>query len=198
MIISVLSNKLSEHFNIPALLLFLAIGMFAGTGGTGKIPFDDPRLSYLVGTAALAFILFSGGLSTHWKSIRPIVGCGISLATVGVLLTALLVGLFAHYVLDFPLKEGFLLGAIVSSTDAAAVLELDSEFNPPTVAARSDAIRVDYSTGHESIDLVPPLACQAVLTALKVYWGNLDAREVETWEACTRRILAMVDWGCYR
>lgn len=87
---------------------------------------------------------------------------------------------------------------LVSSTDAAAVLELDSEFDPPTVAARSDAIRVDYSTGYESIDLVPPLACQAVLTALKVYWGNLDAREVETWEACTRRILALVDWGCYR
>ena len=124
LIMSVLSNKLSEHFNIPALLLFLAIGMFAGTGGTGKIPFDDPRLSYLVGTAALAFILFSGGLSTHWKSIRPIVGCGISLATVGVLLTALLVGLFAHYVLEFPLKEGFLLGAIVSSTDAAAVFTI--------------------------------------------------------------------------
>ncbi|MHB9139395.1 MAG: potassium/proton antiporter [Victivallaceae bacterium] len=124
LIMSVLSNKLSEHFNIPALLLFLSIGMFAGSGGTGKIPFDDPRLSYLVGTAALAFILFSGGLSTHWRAIRPVLNCGISLATIGVVLTAVLIGLFAHYVLNFPLKEGFLLGAIVSSTDAAAVFTI--------------------------------------------------------------------------
>jgi cell volume regulation protein A len=124
LIISVLSNKLSEHFNIPALLLFLAIGMLAGSEGPGKISFSDPRVSYLVGTAALAFILFSGGLSTHWKSIRPVLSCGLSLATIGVLLTALLVGLFAHYVMNFPIKEGLLLGAIVSSTDAAAVFTI--------------------------------------------------------------------------
>ena len=124
LIMSVLANKLSEHFNIPALLLFLAIGMFAGADGPGRIIFNDARVSYMVGTTALAFILFSGGLSTHWKTIRPILGCGISLATVGVLVTALLVGLFAHYVMNFPLKEGLLLGAIVSSTDAAAVFTI--------------------------------------------------------------------------
>ena len=124
LIMSVLANKLSEHFNIPSLLLFLAIGMFAGADGPGKIAFNDAGVSYLIGTAALAFILFSGGLSTHWKTIRPVLSCGISLATAGVLLTALLVGLFAHYVMNFPLKEGLLLGAIVSSTDAAAVFTI--------------------------------------------------------------------------
>lgn len=124
LIMSVLANKLSEHFNIPALLLFLAIGMFAGADGPGGIVFNDAKVSYLVGTAALAFILFSGGLSTNWKTIKPILGCGISLATAGVLVTALLVGLFAHYVMNFPLKEGLLLGAIVSSTDAAAVFTI--------------------------------------------------------------------------
>ena len=72
----------------------------------------------------MTFILFSGGLDTKWESIRPIIRNGMALATLGVLLTAALVGLFATYVLDFSLYEGLLLGAIVSSTDAAAVFSI--------------------------------------------------------------------------
>jgi cell volume regulation protein A len=124
LVLSVFSSKLSERFNVPGLLLFLAIGMLAGHDGIGKIDLENPYIPNITGIVALAFILFSGGLDTNWKAIRPIVGYGISLATLGVLITATLVGTFAHYVLNFSLIEGLLLGAIVSSTDAAAVFSI--------------------------------------------------------------------------
>lgn len=121
---SVFSSKLSERFNMPALLLFLGIGMLAGPDGIGKIQLQDANIANITGIVALAFILFSGGLDTNWKTIRPIMGYGISLATIGVLITATMVGFFAYYILNFSLAEGLLLGAIVSSTDAAAVFSI--------------------------------------------------------------------------
>ena len=121
---SVLISKVSDRFGVPALLLFLLLGMLAGSDGPGGIYFDDPALTQFIGVIALVFILFSGGLDTDWPSIRPVLRQGITLATVGVVLTALLVGLFAQWVLGFSLLEGLLLGAIVSSTDAAAVMSV--------------------------------------------------------------------------
>ncbi len=100
---------------------FLCIGMLAGSEGPGGIYFDDLFLSQTVGIVALIFILFSGGLDTEFESIRPVIGRGIVLSTLGVLITACLTGAFAVLVFNFSLMEGFLLGAIVSSTDAAAV-----------------------------------------------------------------------------
>ncbi|HEY9075047.1 MAG TPA: potassium/proton antiporter [Anaerolineaceae bacterium] len=121
LILSVAVSKISDRFGIPALLLFLALGMLAGSDGPGGIYFDDPALAQSLGITALAIILFSGGLDTSWKSIRPVFKEGIVLATLGVLLTAILAGVFAHLVLKTTLLEGILLGAIMSSTDAAAV-----------------------------------------------------------------------------
>ena len=89
-----------------------------------RIYFDDFRLAQAFGSVALVFILFSGGLDTDWKYVRPVLGPGIALSTVGVLLAALLAGAFAHFALGFTALEGVLLGAIVSATDAAAVLAL--------------------------------------------------------------------------
>lgn len=96
----------------------------AGSDGPGGIYFDDPKTAQLLGVIALTFILFSGGLDTKYESIRPVLKDGISLATVGVLTTAVAVGLFSSYVLDFTPAEGLLVGAIVSSTDAAAVFSI--------------------------------------------------------------------------
>lgn len=118
------ASKLSYRLGVPGLLLFLAIGMLAGSDGPGGIWFDDARLSQSVGVISLAFILFSGGLETDQRAIRPILWQGLSLSTLGVALTALLVGTFAHYVLNTTWLEGLLLGAIVSSTDAAAVFSI--------------------------------------------------------------------------
>ena len=122
--ISILAGKTSYRFGVPTLLFFLAIGMLAGSDGIGKIQFDDPKLAQFIGIVALNFILFSGGLDTNWESVRPVLWKGLSLSTLGVLITALSVGLFVWQILDFTLLEGILLGAIVSSTDAAAVFSI--------------------------------------------------------------------------
>lgn len=121
LLVSILASKVSARLGVPALLLFLAIGMLTGSEGPGGVYFDDPWLAQFLGVTALAFILFSGGLETDLDEIRPVMVMGIVLATAGVLVSALLVAGFTLLVLDFSLKEALLLGAIVSSTDAAAV-----------------------------------------------------------------------------
>ena len=120
-ILSILTIKLSNRFGIPSLVLFLAIGMLAGSDGLGGITFDNPSLVRSLGVTALVLILFSGGLDTEWSAVRPIVWQGLSLSTIAVLITALLIGVFVAWVQGFSFLEGLLLGAIVSSTDAAAV-----------------------------------------------------------------------------
>lgn len=124
LLISVLVSKISDRFGIPALLLFLILGMLAGSDGPGGIYFDDPALAQFVGVIALVLILFSGGLSTEWNQVRPVTKEGLLLSTLGVFITALVVGLFAGVLLGLSLVEGLLLGSIVSSTDAAAVFSV--------------------------------------------------------------------------
>ncbi|MFA5008675.1 MAG: potassium/proton antiporter [Candidatus Omnitrophota bacterium] len=122
--ISVISSKLSDRFAIPVLLLFLAIGMLAGSEGLGGLYFDDAQLAKSIGVVALIFIIFSGGFDTNWKDTKSIVWPGVILSTLGVLMTAIITGFFAIYILKFSFLEGMLLGSIVSSTDAAAVFSI--------------------------------------------------------------------------
>ncbi|TPE46286.1 potassium/proton antiporter [Pontibacter mangrovi] len=122
--LSILVSKSLGRLGIPALVLFLGVGILAGSEGIGGIYFDDAQTAQSLGTLALTLILFSGGLDTRWQSTKPVLWRGITLSTLGVLITAMLVGLFASYILDFTLLEGLLLGAIVSSTDAAAVFSI--------------------------------------------------------------------------
>lgn len=124
LILSVIASKFSDRFGIPSLVLFLIIGMLAGSEGIGGIYFDNPHAAQAVGVSALVIILFSGGLDTRWENIRGVLPESLSLATVGVLLTALITGLAAHLILNISLLEGLLIGAIASSTDAAAVFAL--------------------------------------------------------------------------
>ncbi len=121
---SILASKVSDRIGVPALLLFLAIGMLAGSDGFGGIYFDNALTAQGIGVVALAVILFSGGLDTDWQAIRPVMSAGIPLALLGVLITALVTGAAAVYLLDFSWLQGLLLGAIVSSTDAAAVFSV--------------------------------------------------------------------------
>lgn len=122
--ISILAGKTSYRFGVPTLVLFLAVGILAGSEGIGKINFNDPGLAQFIGIVSLNFILFSGGLDTNWKSIQPVLWQGISLSTLGVLFTALGLGTFVWAITDFSIYEALLLGAIVSSTDAAAVFSI--------------------------------------------------------------------------
>jgi cell volume regulation protein A len=124
LLISVLVSKISDRIGIPALLLFLILGMLAGSDGPGGIYFDDPALAQFISVIALILILFSGGLNTEGISIRPVIKEGLLLSTLGVFITALIVGLFASVLLGWSLVEGLLLGSIVSSTDAAAVFSV--------------------------------------------------------------------------
>ncbi|MDQ4144389.1 MAG: potassium/proton antiporter [Actinomycetota bacterium] len=120
-LLGVVVSKVSTRLGVPALLLFLLLGMAAGSEGLGGIEFEDYELAQAVGVVALAFILFAGGFDTDWRSVRPVLGQSLLLATMGVLATALISGAFASWVLGVSLTAGFLLGAIISSTDAAAV-----------------------------------------------------------------------------
>jgi len=122
--ISVVAGKTSYKFGVPTLILFLTIGMLAGSDGIGGIYFDDPKLAQFIGVVCLNFILFSGGLDTDWTSVKPILWQGVSLATLGVLLTAVSLGAFVWFITDFTIYESMLLGSIVSSTDAAAVFSI--------------------------------------------------------------------------
>lgn len=124
LLVSILASKVSSRLGVPALLLFLLVGMLAGSDGPGGFQFDNPVLVQSLGIVALAYILFAGGLDTNWRSVRPVLGRALILSTLGVFVTALLVGWFVHAVLDFSLLEGLLVGAIVSSTDAAAVFSV--------------------------------------------------------------------------
>jgi cell volume regulation protein A len=120
----ILSSLLALRFGAPLLLVFLLIGMLAGDSGPGRLQFDDVRTTYLVGSVALALILFDGGLKTRFQSIRTVLAPSMVLATVGVLLTALITAPVAKYALDLNWTEASLVGAVVASTDAAAVFLL--------------------------------------------------------------------------
>ncbi len=122
--VSILINHLGMKFGLPSLLIFILVGVLAGSDGILKIHFEDYFLAQQVGIIAITYILFMGGLSFERKSLNQIALEGILLATVGVLVTALLVGAISYYIVDLPLLECLLLGAIVSSTDAAAVFSI--------------------------------------------------------------------------
>ncbi|THV58204.1 potassium/proton antiporter [Flagellimonas alvinocaridis] len=194
LLLSIFAGKTSYRFGVPTLLLFLAIGMLAGSDGIGGIHFDDPKIAQFIGIVSLNFILFSGGLDTNWKAVKPILKEGVTLSTLGVLLTALTLGLFVWYITDFTFYESMLLGSIVSSTDAAAVfsilrskslalkanlrptLELESGSNDPmayvlTIAFLTLVVNQDQSF----MSIVPMFFLQMVLGGLSGFaFGKLS------------------------
>lgn len=123
-LLGIMSSKLSARLGLPVLVLFLLVGMLAGEDGPGGIVFDNAGAAHALGTLALAMILFDGGLQTPLRAIKKVWRPAATLATVGVLITASVTGLAAAYILEIPLLQGMLLGAIVGSTDAAAVFSL--------------------------------------------------------------------------
>jgi potassium/hydrogen antiporter len=150
LVLSVLMSKATGRLGVPALLVFMGIGMLAGSDGPGGIHFDDAGLARGLGIVALAFILFGGGMNTPWQTVKPVWRSALSLSTLGVAITTGIVGVFGYLVVGLPLYVSLLLGAIMAATDAAAVfgliggqnmrlrpdvqgvLELESGTNDPT------------------------------------------------------------------
>jgi cell volume regulation protein A len=188
LLLSIAASKASGWLGVPALLLFLAIGMLAGSDGPGGVYFDSPWLAQYLGIVALIFILFDGGLQTKWDSVKAVLWKGLTLSTLGVIITAALVGWLASYFLGFSLLEAMLLGAIVSSTDAAAVfmvlrsrqvslkgdlkplLELESGSNDP-MAIFLTVILTGYLVGEHpfALNIIPAFAQQMALGAVLGY-----------------------------
>ena len=162
--ISVLSSRASAHLGVPVALLFLVVGMLAGSEGIGRIPFEDYSRTFRLGTGALCLILFDGGLHTSPRAIREVAAPAILLATIGVALTALIVAVAAH-VVGYSWPNALLVGAIVSPTDAAAVfsviastgvrlrrriellLEVESGLNDPMAVILATALTVHAAGG---------------------------------------------------
>lgn len=184
LLLSVLATKLGGRLGVPGLLLFLAIGMLAGSDGPGGIWFDNYAVAQFVGTVALVFILYTGGTSTRWKEVRPVLGPGLSLATLGVLGTMLLTGAFVHYLVGVGWLEALLLGAVVSSTDASAVfsvlreravqlggsirplLEFESGTNDPMAVFLTVGLISLLSTPDKSLWSIVPFFVQQMLLGL--------------------------------
>lgn len=181
---TVIAGTLSSRFGVPALIGFLALGMFAGSDGPGGIGFADYQLAQTLGVACLIFILFSGGLDTPWKAVRPVVSPALVLATIGVLISAGIVTLTTVLLLDFSLLQGFLLGSIVASTDAAAVfavlrtqetrlrqdvlslIELESGSNDPmAIFLVGVALALIATPGVSIVGFAPEFAQQMILGA---------------------------------
>ena len=123
-LVGIASSLVARRFGAPLLLVFLVIGMLAGTDGPGGIEFDDYSGAYRLGSLALAIILFDGGLRTPLQAVRRVLAPTLLLATVGVVLSAILTGIAASWLLKLDTVTGFLVGSVVASTDAAAVLFL--------------------------------------------------------------------------
>ncbi len=186
LVVCAFSSKVFYRFGIPTLLVFLAVGMLMGSDGPGGIYFDDADLAKEIANVGLLFIMFYGGMGASWKAAKPVALQAGILASAGVALTALLVGLFAHFALGFTLLEGMLLGSIISSTDAASVfsilrskalnlkhglaplLEMESGANDPT-AYMLTLVFIGLITGSEQnvgLMLVVQIAVGAVVGIL--------------------------------
>ncbi len=193
MIFSILASRVAGSFGVPSMLIFILIGMLCGAEGPGGIFFDNAWFSQFFGIVALSVIIFAGGLQTKLSVIRPIIWPGVVLSSAGVLITAILTGLFAFYIIKIPILEALLLGAIVSSTDAAAVfsilgrgtkglqeklrplLEFESGSNDPVAfMLTAGLIQLITTPGSSPWIMIPILIKQAVIgVALGYGMGKL-------------------------
>ena len=123
-IICVVTNKLTNKIGIPVLLGFIALGMLFGSDGIFKIEFENYEFAETICKTALIFIMFYGGFGTRWSEAKKVAAKSIWLSTLGVVVTAVLTAVFCYFIIGIPVWESFLIGAVISSTDAASVFSI--------------------------------------------------------------------------
>lgn len=123
-VVCIVMNKFFNRFGIPAILIFMCVGMLFGSEGILKIPFDDYTEAERICSTALVFIMFYGGFGTSFKEARPVLPKALAMSTFGVVITAGITGAFCYYILGINLQESMLVGAVISSTDAASVFSI--------------------------------------------------------------------------
>lgn len=171
-LLGIASSKLSARLGVPVLVLFLMLGMLAGSEGIGGIQFDNYSLAHAIGTVALVLILFDGGLGTSLEAVRQVWKPALALATIGVLVTAVLTAAAAMWVLGFSWWEGLLLGSIVGSTDAAAVfavLRMGGVSLPHKLVA---TIEIE-SGSNDPMAIFMTVGCIEILTGHREFGWNL-------------------------
>jgi cell volume regulation protein A len=166
LMLGIVSSKLSARLGVPVLVLFLLLGMLAGSEGIGGIHFEDYRLAHAIGTLSLALILFDGGLGTSMTSVRLAWKPAVLLATVGVLITSAIVGVAAVYILGLSPLQGLLLGSIVGSTDAAAVFSVLRMGGVNLSKRLSAVLEVESATND-------PMAIFLTIGCIEVLLGNM-------------------------
>ena len=177
LLLSLLASKLSDRYGVPALLLFLFVGMLAGVDGIGGIIFHNAVLTNDVGTVALAFILFAGGFGTSFKEVKPILFRGVVLSSFGVFATAIFTAIFAKMVLGMSLAEAFVLGAIISSTDAPAVFSILRSRNLGLTGQLKPILEFESGSNDPTAVFLTISALQ-LLTDASVSWGSLGVNFV--------------------
>lgn len=169
--LSIVATLISARFGAPLLLIFLVIGMLAGEDGLLGIRFSNPDTALLIGSIALVIILFDGGMRTHPDRVKVVLAPSAVLATVGVLITCAILGVAAMWLFNLTLLEGLLLGAILSSTDAAAVFSIFQSAGLNIKERVASTLEIESGSND-------PMAVMLTFTLVSVVAGesNLDWR----------------------
>lgn len=164
LILAAFCTKLSSRLEIPGLIVFLALGMLVGSDGFNLVYFDDPIRAQQIAIAFMIFILFEGGFNTREDLLEIAFKPAFSLATIGIIITAVTLGLVSHWLIGLPLESAFLIGAIISSTDAAAIFAI---FRDKSVQAKTTATLEVESASND------PMAIILTIAIIDTIQGNI-------------------------
>ncbi len=164
----IIANRFSNKFGMPALLCFMALGMIFGSDGLFKISFNNYQITEQLCTIALIFIMFYGGFGTKWQTARPVAAKAVLLSTLGVVITAMLTCLFCYQVLHFSFTESFLIGAVLSSTDAASVFSILRSKNLNLKHSTAPLLEIESGSND-------PMAYMLTMIALAMISGDSGA-----------------------
>lgn len=170
-VLCVVFNRISHKLGVPVLLAFIVLGMIFGTDGLVKIEFNDYRFAENICVFALIFIMFYGGFGTKWSAAKPVAAKAVLMSTLGTVITAGLVGAFCCFVLGFELLEGFLIGAVISSTDAASVFSVLRSRHLNLKDNTASLLEVESGSND-------PFAYMMTITVLSLMNGNSGADSI--------------------